>query len=171
MRIASVLLLSLAAVAPARAQDAHYQTFLVGERAQGMGGAFTGLADDPSAAFYNPAGLGHLSTGALSGSLSVNAYNSHVVSNGFATGLGTADLVHDDDPSVPIYAAAVYKFGPRDETDTRRHAVALSTLHPSQRRLSYLASISGIDAFGLAVDNFLRITQVEDMTWWGPSYA
>ena len=30
---------------------------LMGIRAIAMGGAFTGLADDPSAVFYNPAGL------------------------------------------------------------------------------------------------------------------
>ena len=32
----------------------------VGARALGMGGAFTGIADDPSAAYWNPAGLGQI---------------------------------------------------------------------------------------------------------------
>lgn len=32
----------------------------VGARALGMGGAFTGLADDPSASYWNPSGLGNI---------------------------------------------------------------------------------------------------------------
>lgn len=46
--------------APAHATGggaAAYQQLLVGARALGMGGAFTGLADDATAVFYNPAGI------------------------------------------------------------------------------------------------------------------
>lgn len=35
----------------------NYQEVLVGEKAAGMGGAFTALADDATATFYNPAGI------------------------------------------------------------------------------------------------------------------
>ena len=45
--------LSLAAVVPASAQT----TDVIGVRAQGMAGAFTAVADDSSAGFWNPAGL------------------------------------------------------------------------------------------------------------------
>ena len=49
-----VLLLSLSlAAAPARAQT----TDVIGVRAQGMGGAFTAVADDATAWWWNPAGL------------------------------------------------------------------------------------------------------------------
>src|SRR5262249_24952054 len=41
----------------AAADEYHYQGSPVGARAAAMGGAFTGLANDGSAAFYNPAGL------------------------------------------------------------------------------------------------------------------
>jgi hypothetical protein len=47
----AVLLSSPAATASAQALDA------VGTRAQGMGGAFVGVADDASAVYWNPAGL------------------------------------------------------------------------------------------------------------------
>ena len=47
----------LGASALALADDGHYQNFLVGERAAGMGGAFTAIANDPSGTYYNPAGL------------------------------------------------------------------------------------------------------------------
>lgn len=43
----------LALPAPARAQSGQ----VLGTRAQGMGGAFVGVADDASAVFWNPAGL------------------------------------------------------------------------------------------------------------------
>jgi len=41
-------------------QSAYASGFFIGEqgaRAQGMGGAFTGVADDPTAAWFNPAGI------------------------------------------------------------------------------------------------------------------
>ena len=39
------------------AQAIHYRSLPIGERAMGLGGAFTGIADDPSATYYNPAGM------------------------------------------------------------------------------------------------------------------
>lgn len=39
------------------ADEYHYNNLLIGSKALGLGGAFTGLADDLSAVFYNPAGL------------------------------------------------------------------------------------------------------------------
>ena len=58
-------LLALAAVAPVPASATQYAgEFLrvgVGARALGMGSAFAGLADDGSAAYWNPAGLATLS--------------------------------------------------------------------------------------------------------------
>ena len=41
----------------ADAQALYYRTIPIGERAIGLGGAYTGIADDPSATYYNPAGL------------------------------------------------------------------------------------------------------------------
>jgi hypothetical protein len=54
----SVQWLCLAAPQFARADgDTHYQDLIVGERAAGMGGAFTALANEASGAYYNPAGI------------------------------------------------------------------------------------------------------------------
>jgi long-chain fatty acid transport protein len=41
------------------ASDTHYQDVIVGERAAGMGGAFTALANEATGAYYNPAGIIH----------------------------------------------------------------------------------------------------------------
>ena len=48
-----ILLLALGSASRASAQT----TDVIGVRAQGMGGAFTGVADDASASWWNPAGL------------------------------------------------------------------------------------------------------------------
>ncbi|MEO1175145.1 MAG: UPF0164 family protein, partial [Myxococcota bacterium] len=56
MRLPALVAVLLLA-APARGDDTHYQDFIVGGRAVGLGGAFTALADDPSGLFYNPAGI------------------------------------------------------------------------------------------------------------------
>ncbi|MBC7658209.1 MAG: hypothetical protein H7249_00720 [Chitinophagaceae bacterium] len=52
----------------AQADQFHYSNLVVGERAMGLGGAFTAVADDASALVYNPAGLGFALSNDLSGS-------------------------------------------------------------------------------------------------------
>ena len=42
---------------PLQADTFHYKEALIGERASGLAGAFSAVSDDPSGAFYNPAGL------------------------------------------------------------------------------------------------------------------
>src|SRR5262245_19879932 len=56
--VASVVLAVLAAGWPGFASRAAAQTAeVVGTRALGMGGAFVAVADDPTAVYWNPAGL------------------------------------------------------------------------------------------------------------------
>lgn len=154
--------------AGSRAQEINYQTFLVGQRALGMGGAFTGLADDASATFYNPAGLAQLQSSSLAGSLSVDAYNRYVVDDGYGSPVGIADLEHDATPSLPLLVSIVKKFGPRDEDRVRRHAVALSTINPFRVRRGYEVALRNPST---GVTSTLRVSSEDRMTWWGPSYA
>ncbi len=46
----------------------HYNNVLVGERAQGLGGAYCAVADDASGVIYNPAGLAFAQSNDISGS-------------------------------------------------------------------------------------------------------
>lgn len=58
------------------ADENHYNNFLIGDRASGMGGAYAAVSDDVSGLYYNPAGVVY-STG-RNLSASVNAfYNQH----------------------------------------------------------------------------------------------
>lgn len=52
----------------------HYNNVLIGDRAAGMGGAYSAISDDPSGLYYNPAGIAHADGASLNGS--VNAYSS-----------------------------------------------------------------------------------------------
>ena len=54
------------------ADEYHYNNMLIGDRATGMGGAYTGVSDDPSGLYYNPAGIVYTTGRNLSAS--VNAY-------------------------------------------------------------------------------------------------
>ena len=61
-------LILLAQCLPIHGELKHYKNVLVGDRAATMGGAFTAISDDPSGAYYNPAGLSYAAGNAMSGS-------------------------------------------------------------------------------------------------------
>lgn len=53
----------------AGADQYHYKSLLIGNRAAGMAGAYTAVADDPDGLFYNPAGIAFSPDRQLSGSV------------------------------------------------------------------------------------------------------
>ena len=55
------------------ADEFHYNNILIGDRASGMGGAYTAISDDASGMFYNPAGIVYVTDRNFSAS--VNAYS------------------------------------------------------------------------------------------------
>ena len=71
---AAAILATLALATTSMADEFHYNNILIGDRASGMGGAYTAVSDDAGGMYYNPAGIAY-STG-KSLSASVNAYNS-----------------------------------------------------------------------------------------------
>ena len=50
------------------ADQYHYNNIIVGDRAMGLGGAYTAISDDASGVVYNPAGLGFALSNDISGS-------------------------------------------------------------------------------------------------------
>ncbi len=56
----------------ALADQYHFKNILIGDRAVGLGGAYTAISDDPSGMYYNPAGMAFAMENYMSGS--ANAY-------------------------------------------------------------------------------------------------
>lgn len=70
-------LTSLLLSATAFADQMHYRNIITGERAQGLGGAYTGVSDDASGVYYNPGGLAFAQSNDISGS--ANAFYNKTV--------------------------------------------------------------------------------------------
>jgi len=157
---------SLALTGVARADETHDQTFLVGERALGMGGAATGVADEPSAVYYNPSGLVLVPADALAANLSINAFDRRVVEDGYGSPIGTRDLRATSRPGIPIFASTVKRFGRRDAYGRRPHAFAFSTVTPTQLRLRWDVTARD-DATG--VSETLLVEHERRVTFFGPS--
>ena len=69
-KLAMVCLLCISHIS--LADEFHYNNILIGDRASGMGGAYTAISDDASGMFYNPAGIIYVTDRNFSAS--VNAY-------------------------------------------------------------------------------------------------
>lgn len=95
------------------ADEFHYRNFFPGDRAAGLGGAYTAVADDPSGAYYNPAGLALTVGSELS--VSVNAY--HVSRTVYQDVLpkvtgGADDWTLRSSKLIPNFFGITRKFGP-----------------------------------------------------------
>ena len=90
------------------ADDLHYNNLLIGDRASGLGGAYTAISDDASGMFYNPAGI--VFTENLQLSASANAlYRTELV---YKDVLNGSDWKRKSDNIVPNYFGMTTKFGP-----------------------------------------------------------
>ena len=97
----------------ARADDTHYQDYVLGGRGSGIGGAYAAIADDPSGIFYNPAGLvdSHKTTVDVETSLyglELNFRRNNPPNLSELRQFSPADL-----EVIPSDAGAVYGFGTR----------------------------------------------------------
>lgn len=63
------IITSLVIASSAYADQYHYINQIVGHRALGLGGAYTGISDDPAGLFYNPAGIVYAPTSNVSASV------------------------------------------------------------------------------------------------------
>jgi len=114
-RAAAAALLALLCAAPARADESSFRPYLVGARAAGMGGAFTGLSDDGSGAWYNPGGLAFVKSSQLS--IAGSVYG--LVSGSFGDALGDGhDFRYSGIDTLPTATAAIWRLsGAGDSAD------------------------------------------------------
>jgi hypothetical protein len=161
----AALVLWLSASGGAFASDTHYQDFLLGQRAMGMGGAFVARADDPSAAWYNPAGLALMTTSSAGASISLYGIDRQAIDEGFGNPVRKADLTHLAFPIIPTTFSVMTKFGARDGAGAR-NAVGFSLLIPHSQSVSYrrVEQVAGEAAI-------YKLSESGRTLWVGPSYA
>jgi hypothetical protein len=121
------------ASATVQADDVHYQDYIVGDQAVGLGGAYTAIAADPSGMWYNPAGIVDVRNTSLS--LSANLYGIQ------DSTVGGGEKIFPDDPIsklivVPSSAGFVQALGRTDMHGKRPYAIGMSIVVPSHRKFS-----------------------------------
>lgn len=101
------LLCSLFAL-PTFADEYHYNNILIGDRAAGMGGAYTAISDDPSGLFYNPAGIAY----AQGSNVSVSANAFHQSKTIYKNALGNGnDYVRNSSALLPNFFGIIQPLG------------------------------------------------------------
>ncbi|TAL16388.1 hypothetical protein EPN96_09660 [bacterium] len=111
-RISLSLAASLALVLPAFssfADDSHYVNMIIGDRASGMGGAYTAVSDDPSGMYYNPAGIVFGSGDEMSASM--NAYQKTRTTYENLEELGGIDWNRESGALIPNFFGVTRNFG------------------------------------------------------------
>lgn len=175
MRRVAVLVGLLAAAGPASARELNAQGVLLGERASGMGGAFTALTGDPVSSYYNPAGVAALHAKGVS--LSASAYQLAIESY--------PKLLDINDPSAPgeplasemksstvaTFPSSIVYVLPLDKAKapgSLHQVLTFSVLVPQIDKLTAkISTPQGVWAFDLA-----GTYKNQETTYWvGPSYG
>lgn len=164
----------LALTWPAGARDLSRQSYIIGEQAAGMGGAYVSLTGDPASAYYNPAGLAGLYRQAIS--LSASAYWMALENYDNIVGLElpTGEDVSLDTNSITFstFPASVVYVLPLDagkDPQATHHVLAFSLLVPHYDELDGDVFMPAGGALPLEVKASLLS---ESATYWaGASYA
>ena len=163
----------------ALADDSHYQDFVVGGRAVGLGGAFCSIADDSSGIYYNPAGIADSSQTSLQISTSLYGFErgSYDLDNLTLPipGVENLDVQFTDLIVVPASAGAVKTFGKIGPDGEPTEAYAFSVVVPSYRSFAITAPFAseGQEDDPAYIDSALSYSRrVTDRTLWtGFGYA
>jgi long-chain fatty acid transport protein len=91
----------------AKADEFHYNNMLIGDRAAGMGGAYTAVSDDATGMYYNPAGI--VFVGDKNFSASVNAFYSQTKK--FDNVIGNKSFERNSSALLANYFGIVKPFG------------------------------------------------------------
>jgi hypothetical protein len=178
-RLLCALVTLLCVCDEARADDNHYQNYLVGERAVGYAGAFTAIADDSSAVFYNPAGLTQLDKSSLSLAAAVYGFANESISLETTGGSGGATLLGSDATTFityPTTAVWIQRLRPGDKSGRGRMLAAISLITPFSRvgrsLTPYETAPEDLGNGQTLTERGFEVQLAEDDTLWiGLSYA
>lgn len=164
MRRLLLTLVCLAGPGVAAAEGYYTPAPLLGEHASSLGGAFTAVADDPSAAWYNPAGLAHLPSSIFGANLDLYEVSRYERTDALQVRGKTADLETRLLTTVPSAFGVAWSVG-------GRHGVAVSVLVPEVERLSGGVAAEAAPAEREVASGALEL-ETSDQTWLvGPSYG
>ncbi len=149
----------------ADAQGLYYRTIPIGERAIGMGGAYTGIANDPSATYYNPAGIMSGGRFQLLGSLSSLVFTRRTIDGAFDAEAIDSSFKSTGTTTLPHFIGTVVKMG-KEKFGDRQFAVAFSSLEVAREGLG--VGFTEVQPEG-SVD--LRLGSYYNMRWWGLSFG
>ncbi len=138
------------------ADENHYNNMLIGDRASGLGGAYTAISDDAAGLYYNPAGIVYSED--LKLSASVNAL--HTSKMTYKGVLGSGDWVRESSSLVPNFFGMTQKMG--DGYFGFSYAVTESFVENQDSRF---VNVPGVPLF------LVNINNSDDTTKIGPSYA
>ena len=158
----------LIAASNARADDTHYRGLPIGAHAIGLGGAFVGVADDASAAYFNPAGLSLAATYGLAGGLSINAWERLELRQAFDHPDANATATTKKGRTVPLFIGAALKFGPKNALDQKKFALGLSVVEPI---FGTTGTFFAFKEDPLALTDTYRVNGDDRGTWYGLSFA
>ncbi|UCH29604.1 MAG: hypothetical protein JSV06_00870, partial [Myxococcales bacterium] len=147
------------------AQATYYRTIPLGERAIGMGTAYTGIANDPSATYYNPGGLMTGGRFQLLGSLMSLVFLRGSIEDAFDSPEIDQTLTYSRSTSLPHFIGTVIKFGKKAYGD-HRYAVGYSSFEIARENLGVgFTQIEPQASADLSLNSNYR------MRWWGVSFA
>ena len=138
------------------ADEFHYNNIIIGDRATGLGGAYTAISDDASGLFYNPAGI--VFTENLQLSASANAYHSTKLT--YKDVLKGGDWERESKNVVPNFFGITSKLG--DGYFGFSYAVTEFEVEDQDTRFT---TIPGVPLFIINLNNNDKVTR------FGPSYA
>lgn len=159
---------SCAVPSASHAQDLYYRSIPLGERAIGLGGAYTGIADDASGTYYNPAGLTTGGRFSLLGSLSSLVFTRQTVEQAFDSPDVDRDFTSKGTTTLPHFVGTVVRLGKEKKRlyGERPFAVAYSSFELSRDRFG-----AGFSEVLPEASADLSLSSNYRMRWFGVSFA
>ncbi|MFC1750125.1 OmpP1/FadL family transporter [Pseudomonadota bacterium] len=158
----ALLLVAMTATGSAHADDFHYVNLLIGDRAAGMGGAYTAVSDDASGLFYNPAGIVYAPGSSLSGSM--NTF--HEATTTYEKALsGEHNWTRHSESLLPNFFGLVQPLG--NGTIGFSYAVPNSIEEDQDQEFTNIALVGGLTAR----DFIINFNNTDKTYNFGPSYA
>lgn len=139
----------------------HYRSVLIGDRAAGLGGAYTAISDDASGVYYNPAGIAFAEERYLS--VAANAYTVNEVR--YAEVFAGKDYIYRSENLAPNYFGFTQSLG-----DSTKFGFAVVV--PSSENIDQEDSFDSVSVLGQIPSKWTRRYMKTDSTYmFGPAFA